>query len=180
MKVAGRAQFRLERQQAVAAVTRHYRAKILARKALWGNAFAWFGAVVLFSTVVIAVEGVNWLHYWSSSLQKASFLYGAIIISIWLLNYYLYIPSRAKRQLNPDKRLNVEQIWLWDDHNLVIRTPTLKSVYPFRLFYDWREYPDCLILYISKDKFNILPKKALTDDQLADLRIILGREISAH
>lgn len=169
--------FTLDQKQAMEALNAHYRFNALTMKTIMRLLLLWIGCVIVMCAVLIAIAGKNWYHLWAIPLVKISMIYACIILAIWALNYLVLIPRRAHQLVKGDRQIGLEQTWIWDDRAVAIRSSYIKGTYPFRLFHNWREYPDFIILYISEQKFNVLPKATITDEQLADLRSIFSREI---
>ncbi|MHC5306622.1 YcxB family protein [Bartonella sp. LJL80] len=169
--------FKLDEKEAVDALKAHYRLNTLTGRVFLRLFLLWLVCTLLFSGILIAIEGENWFHYWGNALFKIAGVYAMIILAIWALNYFVFIPHTARRVVKGDKQIGLQQTWIWDDQAVAIRSSYIKGTYPFRLFYNWREYPEFIALYISAQKFNILPKHVMTDEQLDDLRTIFTREI---
>lgn len=170
--------FTLNENEALNALKAHYRSHALTMKTIVKLVLLWLACIIVMSGVLMAVGGQNWIEAWGIALVKISVIYAFIIVAIWALNYFILLPRRAYRLVKGDRQIGLEQTWIWDDQAVAIRSSYIKGTYPFRLFYDWREYPTFLALYISNQKFNVLPKSVLTDDQLSDLRSILTKEIT--
>ncbi|WP_297322860.1 YcxB family protein [uncultured Bartonella sp.] len=171
--------FTLDKQEALDALKAHYRSHALTRKTFLRLFFLWICSIAVMSIILVIIDGAAWFEHWGHSLYRISAIYAIIIISIWILNYFVLISRHAQQIVKADKQIGLEQTWIWDDHAVAIRSSYIKGTYPFRLFYDWREYPTFIALYISTQKFNILPKSAMTEEQLDDLREILQREIKS-
>lgn len=171
--------FTLDKQDAVEALKAHYRDHALTSGTFIRLFLLWVTAVALMSIVLVMIDGADWLQHWGHSLFRISIIYACIIIVIWGVNYFILIPHRAQQLAKRDKQIGLEQTWVWDDHAVAIRSSYIKGTYPFRLFSGWREYPSFIALYISAQKFNVLPKAPMTDAQLDDLRTIFKQEITA-
>lgn len=171
--------FTLNKKEALDALKAHYRYAALTRKTFLRLFFLWIGSISIMSIILVIIDGAEWFYHWGHSLYRISAIYAFIIISIWTLNYFVLISHHAQQIVKADKQIGLEQTWVWDDQAVAIRSSYIKGTYPFRLFYDWREYPTFIALYISAQKFNILPKAAMTSEQLDDLREIFRREIKS-
>lgn len=169
--------FTLDKREVADALKAHYRYCALTAKSFLHLFLLWGISIFVMSLVLVIIDGADWYEHWGHSLFRISAVYAFIIISIWALNYYVLIPRQAQQIAKNDKLIGLEQTWIWNDHAVAIRSYYIKGTYPFRLFYNWREYPNFIALYISAQKFNILPKISMTADQLNDLRVILKREI---
>lgn len=171
--------FTLEKQDAVEALKAFYRDHALTSRTFVRLFLLWGTAVALMSIVLVMIDGADWYRHWGHSLFRISVIYACIIAVIWGVNYFILIPHHAQQLAKRDKQIGLEQTWVWDDHAVAIRSSYIKGTYPFRLFSGWREYPTFIALYISAQKFNVLPKASMTDEQLDDLRTIFSREIKA-
>ncbi|WP_438721760.1 YcxB family protein [Bartonella rochalimae] len=171
--------FELDQKKAIEAQKAHCRRYTRRLKTFLHLLILWLICVSVYCGFLIMIEGQNWTHYWGKSLIKTACIYAAIICVIWALNYYVLVTHKAYRLVKNNQQIGLKQVWQWDDHALAIRNSYIQGTYPFRLFYDWHEYPNFLALYISEEKFNILPKAIMTKEQLADLRTILSREITS-
>ncbi|WCR55310.1 YcxB family protein [Bartonella clarridgeiae] len=171
--------FKLDKEKAIEAQKAHGRRYIRRLRTFLNLLILWLMCVFIYCGFLIMIEGQNWAHYWGKSFIKTVCIYAAIICIIWALNYYVLVTHKAHRLVKSNQQIGLKQIWQWDDHALAIRNSYIHGTYPFRLFYDWHEYPNFIALYISEEKFNILPKAIMTKEQLADLRTILSREITS-
>ncbi|WP_245256492.1 YcxB family protein [Bartonella tamiae] len=89
--------------------------------------------------------------------------------------------------MRSDKQLCLKQTWIWDENAVALSSNKIKGSYPFRLFYNWQEFDNFFALFISAEKFYVLPKHAfdyeepengMSEQQLEDLRRIFTREIT--
>lgn len=108
-------------------------------------------------------------------------LAGWLLLAVFIIfcNTLEYLISKRKQKkidIN-DERIGVDFTFLWDDNALAIRRGNIKGHYPWRLFHGFIEHPDFIAFYTGEKTFHILPKRALSQPQLLDLRAILLEEI---
>ena len=65
-----------------------------------------------------------------------------------------------------------------DDSGVHLRWETGESKLEWRVFMRWVESKDQFLLYSSPKCFNMLPKRALTPEQLAEFRVLLKAKIA--
>lgn len=97
-----------------------------------------------------------------------------VALGIAVTNHIL-LPRRSRRIHAQQKSLHDEFELCWDETGFDLSTPSARSRHQWADFRQWAEGPDGIILYQSDALFNMLPKRAFSEDALADIRRNLAR-----
>lgn len=82
----------------------------------------------------------------------------------------LIVPWQAKRHFRQAAALRGETRVEWDDENLRFEGIHGGSRFAWIDFHGWAETAGLVLLYQSELFYNLVPKRVLTADQLADIR----------
>lgn len=82
----------------------------------------------------------------------------------------IMVARRSRRIYAQQKSLHDEFEFAWDETGFDLSTQSARSRHNWADFRHWAEGPDGIILYQSDALFNMLPKRAFSEDALADIR----------
>jgi hypothetical protein len=122
-----------------------------------------FGLLVAFASMS---EGVSY----ALSAAAVWFIFGFGLIALTLLGDRWITPRSVRRALARDKHLQGEMIVSWGAEAIQIQTEYGQTRWPWGDFARWQESKGGLLLWQGSQVYNYLPKRVLSDDQLADLR----------
>jgi YcxB-like protein len=116
----------------------------------------------------------NSLVVWKvTSLYPFGLFYGCAFL--WILPWWAARLLFSKRpSIQEPQTLTVDATgahWHWDSGS---------SVLAWKSFIRWHEGKNGFVLYTSPATFNIVPKRAFSEDELKDFRGLLSREISSQ
>lgn len=138
----------------------------------------WAGASLFVSGAAVFIHAQGW---WSVNPFYVVFFclaYLVIVLAIYAISRFIILPKRIKSAVEKNRYAGLEQTMIWDDKALAFHSEWMKGSYPWRMIRKADEFPDFLALYLSQERFNIIPKNALDTQQLEDLRTIIRREIN--
>jgi len=93
----------------------------------------------------------------------------ALIVWMYVANKWL-LPGSARKQLAGSRELQGDMVVRWDRTAISFESRHGKSGWPWSDFSRWQETPGNLLLWRSDRLYNCLPKRTLTNDQIAELR----------
>ncbi|RYG86106.1 MAG: YcxB family protein [Alphaproteobacteria bacterium] len=117
---------------------------------------------------------------WGSTLAPALWLCGAIAFCVWgVFGNAVLLPPSARKQLSRDKGLQSEKVVAWDTAQFRISDSNGEGHWPWTDLHKWEESPNGLLLWLSGRRYFYLPKRSLTEPQLAEMRGILSETAKA-
>lgn len=121
--------------------------------------------LVVFVGAILAMVLTEFHEGWTSAAIGG--MIGAVIVP--LLAYYVFIPRQARKVYAQQKTLHQPVEASWDETGYTASTETVSSVVVWTDYYGW-SLDDKMVLFMqSQALFQMLPRHALTDVQLADL-----------
>jgi hypothetical protein len=144
------------------------------KKSLSKIALIYFFAMASLSILLLFLE---------KSISITGILYSAILpnllttLAIYAIIRFLhqYIIASAWKKLPFG---NNEMIVEIDDEELIICTPTSKTIFQWAAFTHWQETENLFLVYQSPTYSNIFPKRALVDNETIDaLRELLSSKL---
>lgn len=139
----------------------------------------WAGISLFICGAAVFIRAQGW---WSVNLPYVVFFclaYLVIVLAISAISRFIILPKRIKSAIQKNRYAGLEQTMIWDDKALAFHSEWMKGSYPWQMIRKADEFPDFLALYLSQERFNIIPKNALDTQQLEDLRAIIRREINS-
>ncbi|WP_447727904.1 YcxB family protein [Sphingomonas koreensis] len=161
----GPIRFNLTADDYVAAMRLHmtrafYRNKLIKLAVIMG---------LLYAALVFFILGQwTWL-YVGIAVAAGTIAATVIMLGIAAANHLL-LPRRSRRIYTQQKSLHDEFEFSWDEAGFDLSTQSARSRHPWADFRHWAEGPDGIIVYQSDALFNMLPKRAFSEDTLADIR----------
>jgi hypothetical protein len=95
---------------------------------------------------------------------------GLALVGLILLADRLIQPRRARRVLAQQKALQGEMTLDWDAQGIAFTNATGHSRLVWSGYCRWRESQASLVLFLSDNLVNIIPKRCLTEAQIAEIR----------
>lgn len=92
-----------------------------------------------------------------------------------IVTYLLLAPYVARRTFRQQKTLHQPVTYSWSATGLKVSSINGEWWVPWTDYLKWSENPKVALFYHAQHLFQILPKRALTAEQLADLRECLSR-----
>ena len=86
------------------------------------------------------------------------------------LSYLLYLPYKTRKIFREQKSLHYPMTVSWSEAGFKFENQQGSAVMPWGDFFKWGEDSRIFLLYHSSRLFHMLPKRALTEAQLTDLR----------
>ncbi len=99
----------------------------------------------------------------------------ASITLMFLIAYFIIVPRRARRSFRQNHMLREEMLLTFDDEALHSVQASAKGHRQWTTFLAWAEDRTTLLLLSTDQLFFFLPKRALTTDDLVDVRTNLAR-----
>lgn len=104
----------------------------------------------------------------------------AIVLALALpaalaLIHLVMTPMMARRHFRQSKALHDDIEVSWDEEGIAMRGRHGHGRYAYDEFHRWSESANLLLLYQSEMLYNIVPKRALGPEKLADLKAQLSR-----
>ncbi len=113
----------------------------------------------------LAVGEWDWQHAATSAGLGA-----AVAAVVVLLIYHYTIPRRSRRIFAQQKSLQSEVEASWNEEALDLAAPSGRGKLLWGDFHKWTEGPNVILLYQSDAIFNLFPKRAFSEEALADIR----------
>lgn len=137
-----------------------YRNKLLRLAAIMG---------LLYAALIFFILG-QWTWLYAAIAAGSGAVAAAIIMLCIAATNHILIPRRARRVYAQQKSLHDEFEFSWDEAGFDLSTHSARSRHLWADFRHWAEGPDGFILYQSDALFNMLPKRAFSEEALADIR----------
>lgn len=129
---------------------------------------------LLYAVLAFAVMGQwTWQHA-AGAVGLGAIAAVIIVLGIAATNHIM-VARRTRRIYAQQKSLHEEFEFSWDETGFDLATPSARSRHHWADFRQWAEGPDGIILYQSDALFNMLPKRALSEEALADIRARLDQ-----
>jgi hypothetical protein len=94
----------------------------------------------------------------------------AAVVVFMIANYFLPIPIATRRTYRKHKVLHRPYTFSWSETGLTITSTSGEWRLAWSDYLKWDENALIFILYQAPRLFNMLPKRALTPEQIADIR----------
>lgn len=126
--------------------------------------------LVLFYAALIFLILGQWTWLYAAIALGFGAVAAAIIALAIAATSYIMTARRSRRIFTQQKSLHDAFELSWDETGLELSTQAARSRHPWADFRQWAEGADGIILYQSDALFNMLPKRAFSEDALADIR----------
>ena len=131
----------------------------------------WSALVVLAMLVLAYVIWMTIAHIdrWGPiGVIALNAVFAAVVIFL-IANYFLFIPISTRRTYRKHKALHRPYTYSWSETGLAITSSSGEWHVAWSDYLKWDENALVFILYQAPRLFNILPKRALTPEQIVDL-----------
>ena len=98
----------------------------------------------------------------------------AAVVIFLIANYFLLIPMTTRRTYRKHKALHRPYTFSWSESGLTVTSESGEWKVAWDDYLKWDENEQIFILYQAPRLFN-MPKRALTPEQIVDLRQCAGR-----
>jgi len=134
----------------------------------------------LFSSILFVAIGLFILSPLCQSRQigLVGWMFLAAGIYLGVVNVVLLpllVRRQARRVLLQNKLMQGERTCTWTDTAITIQTRYGVNTFPWTDFQSCLEGKEVFMLYTSPRQFTLVPKRALTETEVVDLRRILGK-----
>ncbi|MES2055609.1 MAG: YcxB family protein [Pseudomonadota bacterium] len=126
-------------------------------------------------TALVAFGGV--LITWDDSSlgYRLLFVFGMmagflILMTMLMLISYALLPRRATRLFRQQRTLEHDFVFRWDDAGTDTRSDVGTSMIAWTDYHAWAEGRAAFIFFLNDQLYHFIPKRALSPDQLVDLR----------
>ena len=158
------AEFHITADDLTASRKRYYRAYLKGNRTRRG---------VIRGTLIMLALGL--LSIWPFGLRNGLIITAAVL-AYWALFYglmlyvtYLRLPSQSRRLFKQHKALHEMHRVTWSASGITFTVPSSESRFAWDDFIGVIEDKDYILLRQTEMMFNLVPKRALTAEQVADL-----------
>ena len=148
---------------------------VSAQRAWWTGAASWQTYLKMTGFLIAVYCGLYLVVGWFmedlpavSDLVFVVPLSFAISIVLYAIGFILG-PFRARRNFRESKLLANEQTLRWDAEALSFEGAVGSSRIAWPLFHSWLEGPKTLLIFQSRQIYHLLPKRAFSDEALAEI-----------
>jgi hypothetical protein len=99
----------------------------------------------------------------------------AAVVLFMIANYFLLIPNATRRTYQTHKTLQRPCTCSWSESGFTMISDSGEWRVAWSDYLKWAENAQIFILYQAPRLFNMLPKRALTPEQIADIRQCASR-----
>lgn len=150
---------------------RHVFSSLTQRQTMIRLGIIWLGAFVV-SIGMFLVLGTGKFAFWqASALALAVATIGAIGVPI--LMPLLALPMAIKRRFRQDAMLRQPLTVTWTDSHYRVETESTTNNLPWRDYARWCEDEAQFLFFLSDYTYQVLPKRVLTPEQVADIRAVV-------
>ena len=112
---------------------------------------------------------------WETALVVAVNAGAAFFVAFIVANYFVFTPVTTRRNYGKQKTLHRPYTFAWSETGLRISSDSGEGHLAWSDFLKWREDARIFVFYQGPRLFNMLPKRVLTPEQIADLHQCAGR-----
>jgi hypothetical protein len=98
---------------------------------------------------------------------------GGLLLGLGVLNDRVLLPRRARRFVSQQKSIQGETSIGWDAEGVAFIAKAGQSRIAWDDYFKWLENESVLVLFQSENLLNVVPKRCLTTDQVAEVRLRL-------
>jgi hypothetical protein len=127
--------------------------------------------------LMLAISGPElWTEYRDHGLMVGLFsslpilIVSGLLLGLNVLNDRVLLPRRARRFVSQQKSIQGEISIGWDAEGVVFIAKAGQSRTAWDDYFKWLENESVLVLFQSENLLNVLPKRCLTNDQVAEVR----------
>lgn len=127
--------------------------------------------------VLLAISGLgSWTEFRDHGLIVGLFsilpsaILSGLLLGLIVLGDRVLLPRRAKRFVSQQKSIQGEISIGWDAEGVAFAAKDAQSRTAWGDYFKWLENDVVLVLFQSENLLNVLPKRVLTDEQVAEIR----------
>jgi hypothetical protein len=142
------------------------------------NCYRKRSAVAVFVLLVLAYlvwTAVAHLYQWGATGWLAMNACFAAVPACVIASYFLSVPISTRKSYRNHKALHRPYTFSWSETGLAVTSASGEWNVAWSDYLKWDENARVFILYQAPRLFNILPKRALTEEQIVDIRQCAGR-----
>jgi hypothetical protein len=136
-----------------------------------GRVLAAFALAALAYLILLAVA---YLDRWGTAELVALNAGAAAFIVFCMAIHFLFVPITTRRAFRNHKTLHRPCTYAWSETGLTVANVSGEWLTAWSDYLKWREDAQVFIFYQAPRLFNMLPKRVLTPQQMADLRQCAG------
>jgi YcxB-like protein len=136
------------------------------------NALAIF---VMMAVAYLVWTAIAYFDQWEALRVVALNVFFATVVILTIANYFLFVPIVTRRAYRNHKLLHRPYTFSWSETGLTVTSSSGQSQVAWSDYLKWYENAQIFILYQAPRLFNMLPKRALTPEQIADVRQCASR-----
>lgn len=99
----------------------------------------------------------------------------AYVYAIMLIGRYVAVYVMVRRQFREQRGLTEPHDISWDEAQLRVSGPMLKSQTAWSGYHKWRENERVFLLYVSSNLYQVLPKRWFSPAQAEEIRTALAK-----
>ena len=99
----------------------------------------------------------------------------AAVVVLMIANYFLLVPISTRRTYRKHKALHRPYTYSWSETGLTVTSTGGEWHVPWNDYLKWDENAQIFILYQAPRLFNMVPKRALSPEQIVDIRQCAAR-----
>lgn len=171
--MAGQVAFTLTEEDAVAATRDWFRRELLQPKirlATFGIAIA---AALLGAALALQGGAPPGRAAWYGA---SAALAGMVLVGLALGLRHALLPGQARRNFRRNKAIQAPHVFTWTDDFVSWRSEAAGAQLDWRDLHRWSEGPSAFLFALSERGVQFVPRRALSDEEAADLRATAQRE----
>ena len=136
------------------------------------SAFVAFAMLVAAYLIWMAIARID---QWGTTGVVALNACFAAVVVLTMANYFLLIPITTRRTYRNHKALHHPYTFSWSETGLTVTSTSGEWQVAWSDYLKWHEDAQVFVLYQAPRLFNMLPKRALTPEQIVDIRQCAAR-----
>lgn len=88
---------------------------------------------------------------------------------------HILVPWRAKKNFRQQKSIHDEAAIGWSDEGFTHKSALFTSLHPWTHYLAWGENKDVLVMFLTDNQFNLVPKRHVPEDALEELKNLLAK-----
>ena len=92
------------------------------------------------------------------------------VVVLMIANYFLFVPITTRRTYRKQKTLHRPYTYSWSETGLTVTSTSGEWQVAWGDYLKWAEDAQVFVLYQAPRLFNMVPKRALSPEQIVDIR----------
>jgi len=131
--------------------------------------------LAMMAVAYLVWTAIAYFDQWEALRVVALNVFFAVVVILTIANYFLLVPIATRRTYRNHKALHRPHTFSWSETGLTVTSSSGESQLAWGDYLKWAENAQVFILYQAPRLLNILPKQALTPEQIVDLRQCAAR-----